>query len=125
MQNDFNSLFNTNEVEKFKMNLNKMKHDKVLDSQSKKDNEIAQLKLSYEKDLEKSVHNSNCVEYDTKNDNTVKNNDLFRLDKDLINKDSLEVFDKQKFLNLPNNDEDLNRGKNFVENRLSNHFLTI
>ena len=40
-----------------------MKHEKVSDSQSQKDNEIAQLKLSYEKDLqEKEKSHTNEVE---------------------------------------------------------------
>ena len=41
----------TNVVEESKVNLSKMMDEKVSDSQSMKDNEIAQLKSSREKDL--------------------------------------------------------------------------
>ena len=41
-------------IEEFKSNQSKMMHEKVLDSLSKKDDEIAQLKSSYEKNLEEN-----------------------------------------------------------------------
>lgn len=75
LKNDFDSLF----YKKFNINLN---HEKVSDSQSKKDDEIAQHKFSH---MEKSVHYSNVVEYDMKNDNisideTLQSKDLTRFE---------------------------------------------